>query len=690
MTASTHGTRVAVDVGGTFTDVVSLDPVAGVLRVDKVETTPSDPAAGVLHALAKIGAPPSTVAYFVHGTTLALNALLTRTGAKVAIVTTAGFRDIFELGRTDREPMYDLTYRKPAPLVPRSLAFEVGERMTWNGTVLRPVDEASVVAVAAQLRASGVDSVAVSLLHSYANPTHELEVGAILSRELPGCDVTLSHQLLREYREYERTSTAVLDAYVKPVVRAYLARLEGELAGQGFVGRFLMTRSGGGTMTVEAAKERPVNLVLSGPAGGVIGAAAFAELIGEPNVITLDMGGTSLDASIIVDGQPVLTRDARFQGLPVSLPALDINTIGAGGGSIAWLDDGNHLQVGPRSAGADPGPAAYGRGGTNATVTDAALVLGYLGTDTALGGELRLDRGLAQAALGPLAAAMGLSPEAVAAGILRITTTRVTGAVREITVERGHVPGDFALFSFGGGGGLIAADVARELGVPRVVVPPGPGAFCALGMLFADVVHDAARTWVLTLSGVDTAALDAAYQELEAGVIAGLATDGFADDDRALTRSADLRYQGQEHSVSIALPPGRMDAEAVSALTEAFGVAHLTLYGHRVNDPIELVTLRVRGIGRVPRPELPRIAGPAGGGAAHDGIVGTRRVNGAGGPHDYKIVSRSSLTAGSVVTGPAIVEEHTATTVLHPGDVGRVGTYGELDITIAPGVAHHG
>ena len=596
---------------------------------------------------------------------------------------------MFILGRTDREPMYDLTYRKPAPLVPRSLAFEVTERLQWNGTVLVPVDAASVREVAARIRAAGVAAVAVSLLHSYSNPAHELEVGAILSAELPGVEVTLSHQLLREYREYERTSTAVLDAYVKPVVRAYLARLEGELADQGFTGRFLMTRSGGGTMTVEAAKDRPVNLVLSGPAGGVIGAQAFGALIGEPNLITLDMGGTSLDAAIIIDGQPVLTRDAKFQGLPVSLPALDINTIGAGGGSIAWMDDGDHLQVGPRSAGADPGPAAYGRGGSSATVTDAALVLGYLGTDTALGGELRLDRTLARAALQPIAGSMALTPEAVAAGIIRITTTRITGAVREITVERGHVPADFAILSFGGGGGLIAADVARELGVPRVIVPPGPGAFCALGMLFADVVHDTARTWIAVLNTLDGAAIAAAYGELETATQAQLETDGFLAADRVLTRSADLRYQGQEHSVNIAFPGGTLDAAAIAGVVESFGQAHLALYGHRVDDPIEVVTIRVRGSGRVPRPELPAAPGPAGD-VAPDGIVGTRRVQGAGAAHDYKIIARTLLTAGSVVTGPAIVEEHTATTVLHPGDVGRVGAWGELDIRIAPGVAQHG
>jgi N-methylhydantoinase A len=681
---------VAVDVGGTFTDVVALDPTEGALRVDKVETVPADPASGVLHALAKIGAPPPAVAYFVHGTTLALNALLTRTGARVGIVTTAGFRDVFELGRTDREPMYDLTFRKPATLVPRSRAFEVPERIAWDGAVLRPLDTGAVEAVAGQLREAGVTAVAVCLLHSYANPAHEIAVGDILARELPGCGVTLSHELLREYREYERTSTAVLDAYVKPVVRSYLARLSTELAVQGFTGRFLMTRSGGGTMTVEAAAERPVNLVLSGPAGGVIGAAAFAGQVGEPNIITLDMGGTSLDASIILDGEPALTRDARFQGLPVSLPTLDINTIGAGGGSIAWLDDGGHLQVGPMSAGADPGPAAYGRGGTRPTVTDAALVLGYLGTDTALGGELRLDPRLARASIEPLASEMDLTVEAVAEGILRITTTRITGAVREITVERGHVPADFALLAFGGGGGLLAADVARELGVPRVLVPPGPGAFSALGMLMADVIHDTARTRVVDLAGVDRVALDAAYRELEAEVTASLEADGFGASDRELARSADMRYQGQEHSVSIPIPSGVLDAEGLGAVHEAFGAAHLAHYGHRVDDPIELVTLRVRGTGRVPRPELPRVASAPSGTPPPDGIVGARPVQGAGAAIEYRVVARSRLVAGSVVRGPAIVEEHTATTVLHPGDVALVGARGELDIRVAPGVAQHG
>ncbi len=597
--------RAAVDVGGTFTDVVALDAVSGELIVDKVETTPTEPSVGVLESLAKSGAPMGDISYFVHGTTLALNALLTRTGARVAIVTTKGFRDVFELGRTDREPMYDLTFRKPESLVPRSLVFEVPERLAWDGAELQAVDGDAVRDLAKHIDEAGVEAVAVCLLHSYADPAHEVEVGHILAEALPGIDITLSHELLRVYREYERTSTSVLDAYVKPVVRHYLDELEGELIERGFAGHFLMMRSGGGAMTVGAAKERPVNLVLSGPAGGVVGAAAFSELVGAPNLITLDMGGTSLDASIIIDGQPAVTTAAMFQGLPVSLPTLDINTIGAGGGSIGWVDAGDHLQVGPQSAGAAPGPASYGRGGTEPTVTDAALAAGYLGTDTALGGELTLDRDLAVTSLAAIAERMGISADDVAAGMIRIATTKVVGAVREITVERGHSPADFAILSFGGAGGIIAADTARELSIPRVIVPPGPGAFSAMGMLMADVVHDYARTRITDLGTADADALEADYLELETLAEAALDADGFAVADRALTRTADIRYQGQEHSVAITLPAGVVDDDLVAEVNEAFGAAHEMQYGHRTTDAVEIVTIRVRGSGLVPRPELP-------------------------------------------------------------------------------------
>lgn len=683
--------RVAVDVGGTFTDIVVLDVDRGELRFDKVETTPAAPALGVLDAFAKVGITMADVDYFVHGTTLALNALLTRTGARVAIVTTAGFRDVFELGRTDREPMYDLTYRKPARLVPRRLAFEVPERVNFDGTVRLPLDPVAARAVVGNLRDAGVDAVAVCFLHSYANPDHEAAMGRLVEADLPGVDVTLSHRLLREYREYERTSTAVLDAYIKPVMRSYLQRLEGGLDERGFRGTFLMTRSGGGAMTLAAAKQSPVHLILSGPAGGVIGATAFATLVREPNLITLDMGGTSLDASVIVGGQPTTSTDATFEGLPVSLPALNINTIGAGGGSIAWIDAGGHLQVGPMSAGADPGPASYGKGGQRATVTDAALVAGYLGEATALGGELTLDRRLANDALDPLAQAMGMPVAQVAHGIIRITTTRIVGAVREITVERGHNPRDFAILAFGGGGGLIATDVARELQVPRVIVPPGPGAFSALGMLMADVEHDVSRTRVLELRSADTGGLTDAFRELESEAETALIADGFAADRRELVRAADMRYQGQEHTVTIPIPSGPLDDATVAALDRSFGDAHWTQYGHRMDDPVEIVTLRLRGIGRVPRPQLPEIGRPEDADASR-ALMASRPVRRPGATEAvaYRVYARALLTPGMDVRGPAILEESTATTVVHDGDRVEVGPHGELIVTIESGGADHG
>lgn len=678
--------RAAVDVGGTFTDVVVLDAASGSLIVDKVETTPAEPSVGVLESLAKSGAPMQHITHFVHGTTLALNALLTRTGARVAIVTTSGFRDVFELGRTDREPMYDLTYRKPESLVPRSLVFEVPERLGWDGTILQTVDVPAVRAAAQGIAASGAEAVAVCLLHSYADPVHEVEVRRILGEELRGVDITVSHELLRVYREYERTSTAVLDAYVKPVVRRYLDELDSELEARGFRGHFLMMRSGGGAMTVGTAKQRPVNLILSGPAGGVVGAAAFAGLVDAPNLITLDMGGTSLDASIIIDGLPVVTTAATFQGLPVSLPTLDINTIGAGGGSIGWVDPGGHLQVGPQSAGADPGPASYGRGGTEPTVTDAALATGYLGTDTALGGELTLDHDLAMRSLAAIAERMGISPRDAAAGMIRIATTKVVGAVREITVERGHSPADFAILAFGGGGGLIAADTARELRVPRVIVPPGPGAFSALGMLMADVVHDLARTRIVDLDAADPVALERDYRELEVLVAQDLAADGFDPDACRLTRTADMRYQGQEHTVAITLPGEAIDGDVIAEVREAFAVSHQTQYGHRTADPVEIVTIRVRGSGLVSRAELPRMdEDPAG--SEPPGPRTHRAVwrGGDGEPVDYAVFERETLAAGARIEGPAVIEERTATTVLHAGDGLRVGAYGELDIHVGMG-----
>jgi N-methylhydantoinase A len=672
-------TRLAIDVGGTFTDVVELQLDTGHLRFDKVPTTPDAPTRGVMDAFHRVNADLHEVAMFTHGTTLGLNALLTRTGARAAVVATRGFRDVYLLGRTDRRTNYDITYRKPTPLLERYDTFEVAERSRFDGSVHAPLNEDDARRVAEEIAKRNYDSVAVAFLHSYANPDHELQMREVLAEVAPGVEVTLSHELSREYREYERTSTAVLDAYIKPIVRRYLRDLEGELAEGGFTGRFLMTRSGGGSMTAASAREQPVNLILSGPAGGVIGAAGFSHLIDEPNLITIDMGGTSLDASLVLDHEPVLYQGAEFEQLPINTPSLYIHTIGAGGGSIGWLDAAGALQVGPQSAGASPGPASYGAGGTEPTITDAALVLGYLGAETPLGGTLTLDAELADQSLRSIAGTLDMSTKALAQGMMRISTTKIMGAVRAITVELGRDPKDFALLAFGGGGGLVAVDVARELNIPTVVVPPGQGAFSALGMLMADVQHDFARTAVTRLAGLDLAEVEASYKEMETEAEAILAEEGFNAAHRHMARTVDVRYAGQEHSVTVAYPSDGMDV--VSAIENDFTRLHERQYGHVMEDPVEITTLRVRATGAVDKPRLPTLNSRSGG---HPEPMGARSVYRSETEPDvtYDLYARENLLAEDVINGPAVVAEHTATTVLHAGQALRVGPHGEMVIAI--------
>jgi len=672
-------TRVAVDVGGTFTDVVKLDPETGDLVFDKVSTTPDAPTRGVLVAFQKAKAELDDVVMFTHGTTLGLNALLTRTGARIAIISTRGFRDVYLLGRTDRRVNYDIRYRKPTALLERSDTFEVTERSRFDGSVETPLDRQDARQVAEEIALRGYDAVAVAFLHSYAHPKHEIQMREILADVAPGVAVTLSHELSREYREYERTSTAVLDAYIKPVVAEYLEKLEAELDEGGFKGRFLMTRSGGGAMTAKAARNQPVSLILSGPAGGVIGAAALSHLIDQPNFITVDMGGTSLDASLIIDHEPVLYQGAEFEQLPINTPSLYIHTIGAGGGSIAWLDEAGALQVGPQSAGASPGPASYGGGGTLPTFTDAVLVLGYLGSDTALGGTLTLNRELAEQALAPLAEQLGMSVGALARGIVRISDTKIMGAVRAITVDLGRDPKDFVLLSLGGAGGLVAVEVARDLGIPTVIVPPGQGAFCAFGMLMADVQHDFARTNVMPLAQMSPKTAEASYREMEDEARARLVEESFGEDRQTLVRTMDVRYTGQEHSVTLPFPD---DAEnLVTAVQSAFADLHERQYGHVMPDPVEVTALRLRAVGFVDKPTLPTLDGRDEGGPQP---IGSRMVyvSDERPAVEYGLYVRESLRAGDVIVGPAVIAEHTATTVIHEGDHLGVGAIGELVIAL--------
>ena len=670
--------HVAVDVGGTFTDVSVLDEKTGRNTFAKVETVPSDPASGVLAGLAKAEVNPRDMAYFIHGTTLGINALLTRSGAHVAIITTKGFRDVYELGRTDREPMYDFMYRKPESLVPRSQVFEVEERVNFRGKVLTLFNQADASEVALSIKSLGVEAVAVCFLHSYANQQHELAMQQILEQICPDLPVTLSSDLSREFREYERTSTAVVNAYIQPITRSYLGELDHSLTKSGSSGRFLLTRSGGGVMTVASAQAEPVQLILSGPAAGVIGASALGQVIGVPDLISLDMGGTSLDTSLIHNGNPRLNHAQMFQGLPISKPTIDIHTIGAGGGSIAWVDPGGHLQVGPRSAGSVPGPVCYGKGGDQITVTDAALAVGYLDPGNFLGGELSLQTAQTHALLGELATQTNLSPMDVAHGILRISTVKIAGAVREISVEQGHHPADFSLFAFGGGGPLLACDVARELGLPRVIVPPGAANFSAFGMLMVDVVHDFAQTYV---SGTDSMQLDA-VNHIRASLVeegqAALDADDIPTGARLLEQFAEMRYTGQEHAVTLPLTDAPLTPDDVPGLVEKFNQVHRQQYGHAMDDPMEIVTLRLKATGLLPRPDIPELTRSN---ISDPEPVGFRTIAGSSEP--YSVFKRSALTEGSRLDGPTIVEEPTCTTVLHAGDALTVGRFGELHVVVA-------
>lgn len=671
--------RLAVDVGGTFTDVVLHDPEQGQLAFAKVPTTPQQPAVGVLDGVTAAGIPLSEISYFAHGATLGLNALLTRTGARTGIVTTAGFRDVYLLGRTDRPVSYDFKYRKPQSLVPREWIFEVPERLDYRGQIILPLDMREAHAVARRIAEIGLEAVAVCFLHSYVNDVHEVAMAEVLRSLCPGVDVTTSHSLSREYREYERTSTTVLDAYIRPVMRQYVTELEHRLDQEGFTGNFFIIRSGGGAMTASRAKEKPVELILSGPAGGVMGAAEVSRITGRPNLIGVDMGGTSLDASLVVNGEPLRRHETVFQGLPITVPSLHIDTIGAGGSSVLWLDEGGHLQVGPDSAGADPGPAAYARGGTVPTLTDAALICGYVGPEVPLAGSLALREDLARDALSKCAAGLGMSVEDTAIGALRIAETKMVGAIRGITVELGYTPSDFGLLAFGGAGGLVACDVARELQIEHVIIPPGAGAFSAFGMLMADVKVDLAQTRVGLLTELSPEDLEAAFRDMEVQALGTLAGDGFSSTQCQVMRGADLRYSGQEHSVLVPIEPP-ISPTRLEQVAAAFNSIHEARYGHSLSDPIELVALRVAGTAAIDRPALPKLQRQP---HAEPSPLGARNVlTGRGEHRRYLLFRRESLAAGDQVVGPAVISELTGTTVLHHGDVAEVGDFGELTIAI--------
>ena len=534
--------RLGVDIGGTFTDLVLLDENSGNSMVVKVPSRPKDPAGALVEAvtrgLLEASVKPESVAMLNHGTTIVTNAVLEGTLAPTALVLTKGFRDVLEIGRHLRPDMYDLNQDKPKPIVPRDLRFEVEERMAHDGTVVMPLNAATVAAAIEALKATDVTAVAVSFLHAYANPAHEAMVKDALSEALPGIAITVSTDICREIREFERTSTVVLNAAATPVVSRYLEVLSERTAAVVPEAQILLMQSNGGSMTVNAARRSPAQLIYSGPAAGVLACQFVGRMTGRPNVLGFDMGGTSTDISLVYRGEPLMTTEADVGGYPVKLPVLDINTIGAGGGSIAWIDSGGGLQVGPRSAGADPGPVAYGRGGTEPTVADANLALGRFSPDRFLGGELALDRDASLAAIKEkIADPLGLDPTSAAAGILRIANANMERALKVSSAERGYDPRDFTLIAFGGGGPAHGAALAKEVGFPSVLVPSAPGVFSAFGLLIADIRHDYVQSYISRAHEVSLDAASGVFDSMKALGEQALTEDAIADDRREYLRN---------------------------------------------------------------------------------------------------------------------------------------------------------
>lgn len=682
-------TRLASDIGGTFTDVAALDEKSGRLLLGKALSTPSRLVDGIAAGVGKAGARYADAGAFLHGSTIAINTLLERTGAKTALLTTEGFRDVYEIGRINRPDAYNLYFRKHVPLVERALRLEVRERITAEGEVYIPLDEASVHAACDRLEAEGVDAVAIMLLHCYVNPAHEARVKEIVRQRCPAAFVTASHELSQEYREFERCSTAVANAYIGPVVSEYLNGIDAHLKHSGFGGSFLLVQSTGGLYEAQQAQRQCVRMLESGPAAGVIGAQALCRALGLEDAVAFDMGGTTAKAGVIHKGEALTTGAALIggynQALPVQIPMMDIFEVGTGGGSIAAVDASGALRVGPQSAGAEPGPACYGRGGTQATVTDANLLLGRLGADRFLGGEMKLDTDAAARALREhVAGPLGIDPVRAAEGILRIAATAMSYAVKAVSTERGLDAAAFALIAYGGAGPLHASAIAREIGMQRVIVPRAPGHFCAFGMLFSDLRYDLVRTWFTRLSDVSFEAIERVYAELIEGGKKALASSGIEPARIAVARAADMRYVGQEHPVTVQLPPEVFRRRSRDALKRRFDEEHLQRYGTCApEEAAEIVSLRATVTGAVKKPRLERVA--RGARTPPDSACRGRRsayFAETGKAVSTPTYARGELRAGNRIGGPALIEEHASTTVVLPGDRLLVDAFGNLIIDV--------
>jgi N-methylhydantoinase A len=689
MLMRSSATRVATDVGGTFTDLVFLqtDRETGrqTIRIAKADTTPPNFERGVLNVLTKANTVLGDVDSMVHGTTVIINALTERKGAKVGLITTRGFRDSLEIARGNRPDFFNLRYEKPAPFVPRHLRREVSGRINYKGEETAPLDLSTVGSILDDFRAEGVEAVAICFINSYTNPDHEKTVLALVREMWPQVSAVASHEITREWREYERTNTAVLSAYVQPVAANYLGRLKEGLDSAGFVGRLNVMQSNCGVDTIEATSRIPITMVESGPASGFWGAAALGRLIGEPNVLALDIGGTTAKCSLIRDGQVKITsdywieRDARSSGYPIMVPVVDLVEIGNGGGSIARVNEFGKLHVGPRSAGANPGPAAYGRGGTSITTTDANLALGRINRDYFCGGEVVADMAAVERGLQGLSTDLSLSPIEVARGIVRIANNNMINALKLVSLNRGYDPRDFTLVAFGGGGGMHAAALGKELNVRKVVVPAGAAVFSAWGMMLSDLRRDYLFSRLAEL-GPDIGGLIAeAVGQIESEALAQFASEGIDSGKVRFERHAKLRYQNQENAVEVDLDGVDLDAGGIAELGRRFTGQYEREYSYTLDTPLELVGLHVTAFAEIDKLEMTKA--PVTGRSLEQALKGRRDVDYATeGVHRAAIYDNLLLEPGMSFAGPAVIEDSGTTILVHPGQKVTVDDYSSIHI----------
>ncbi|MEM3189326.1 MAG: hydantoinase/oxoprolinase family protein [Saccharolobus sp.] len=677
--------RVGIDIGGAFTDIVAYDSDKESIHWVKVETTPEDPSIGVVRGIDEANIKLSEVKDIIHGQTVAINTIIERKGAKVGLITTKGFRDILEIQRANRRDMYNFKYKKPVPFVPRYLRLEVRERIKANGEILVPLNELDVYEVTKKLENEGVEAIAISLINSYINPIHELKVAELIKKLNPNIPLTLSHEITREWREYERTNTAVLNAYIMPKMYNYLNKIINEFNNRGFNGNYFAMLSNGGMATFDFAMKFPIYTLESGPVAGVIGAIKVGEMLGLNNIIAIDGGSTTTKASLVRDLEPSITtdyyinRDRYNPGYPVRVPTIDIVEIGNGGTSIAWIDDTGNLKVGPKAAGASPGPAAYGKGGKNATVTDAYIVCGFLNQEELLGGKIKVNKKLAEDAIADLANYYRLSVEETAYGIVKIANDNAVNAVRLVSIQRGYDPRDFSLVAYGGSGPMFAPFIADELEIKTIIIPFIPaGVFSAWGMLVSDIRHDLVMSFPTRIDRENSISIiNEKFNELESKLISIFVSEKFDVKDIIISRYAEMRYYGQEHTVNVNIMPGIIGDKEIEEIIRRFHEVHELIYTFKLDSPIEIVNFHVSGIVRAKNFSVKKISGFN---SIDKAKRGKRKVYYNGNYENWEVYDKRFLPPNYIIEGPAIVEDPTSTALVLEGQKSMLDDYGNLII----------